>query len=34
MAMYQTCKYSRANKQARSISIGAISIAVGVPCRV
>ncbi len=33
-AMYQNCKYSRANKQARSINIGAISIAVGVPWRV
>jgi len=34
MAVYQTCKYSRANQQARSINIGAISIAVGVPWRV
>ncbi len=34
MAVYQACKYSRANRQARSISIGAISIAVGVPWRV
>ena len=32
--IYHTCRYVRANRHARSINIGAISIAVGVPWRV